>query len=129
MRDLMTWSLPLGRLFGITIRVHILFPFVALGLILRVAFQKEPVPIAGSWIDAAMVMGLLFFCVLLHEFGHCAGARYVDGDAHEVLLWPLGGLAGIDVPHTPRANFIAVASGPAAKLLICLPSRLPLNIV
>ena len=44
--------------------------------------------------------------VLLHEFGHCAGARAVDGDAHQILMWPLGGLAAIEVPHTPRANFM-----------------------
>jgi len=39
--DPMRWSLPLGRLFGINIRVHILFPVVALGMILRVALQKD----------------------------------------------------------------------------------------
>ena len=34
MRDPLTWSMPLARLFGITVRVHILFPLVALALIL-----------------------------------------------------------------------------------------------
>ena len=47
---------------------------------------------------------LLFGIILLHEFGHCFGARYVDGDAKEILIWPLGGLAYVDVPHTPRAQ-------------------------
>src|SRR5438128_11651948 len=106
MRDLFAWSLPLGRLFGIAIKVHILFPVVAIALILKVAYQKEVIP--GTWIDASMLMGLLFVTVLLHEFGHCAGARYVEGDAQEVLLWPLGGLAFVDVPHTPRANLLTV---------------------
>jgi Zn-dependent protease len=62
--------------------------------------------------------------VLLHEFGHCAGARWVDGDAHEVLLWPLGGLAAVEVPHTPRANFITAAAGPAVNLMICAAAGL-----
>src|SRR5207244_11977431 len=57
---------------------------------------------------------------LLHEFGHCFGARLVDGDAHEVLLWPLGGLAAVDVPHTPRANFLTAAAGPLVNLFLCL---------
>src|SRR4051812_45497376 len=98
-----SWSLPLGGLFCITIRVHVFFPIVALGLILRMTY-RDLAPV-GTWIDATMLMALLFLAVLLHEFGHCAGARLVDGDAHQILLWPLGGLAAIEVPHTPRANF------------------------
>src|SRR5205085_318874 len=62
----------------------------------------------------------LFVSVLLHEFGHCFGARLVDGEANEVLLWPLGGLANCDVPHTPRANFITAAAGPLVNLLLCV---------
>jgi Zn-dependent protease len=63
---------------------------------------------------------VLFGVILLHEFGHCFGARYVDGDAKEILIWPLGGLAYIEVPHTPRANFIAIAAGPLMNVVICL---------
>jgi len=122
MWDPFSWSLSLGRVRGINVRMHVLFPVVALGLILRIAFKKDV--IAGTWIDASMLMALLFFAVLLHEFGHCIGARLVDGDAHQILLWPLGGLAAIEVPHTPRANFIATAAGPAANLVICLVSGL-----
>jgi stage IV sporulation protein FB len=124
MRDLFAWSLPLGRLFGITIKVHILFPFVVIPLILKVFFQKDVTP--GTWIDASMLMALLFITVLLHELGHCAGARYAEGDAQEVLLWPLGGLAFVDVPHTPRANLITVLAGPAVNVLICLAAGLAL---
>ena len=117
--------------------MHILFPIFAIGIILRVAYQDNVVP--GTWIDAAVLVALLFVVVLLHEFGHCFGARAVDGDAQEVLLWPLGGLAYVDVPHTPRANFIATAAGPAVNVIICVISgflflwltkyelRLPLN--
>src|SRR5437870_4230278 len=125
MRDPFTWSFPVGRLSDISVRIHVLFPLVALGMILRVALQKEPEPPAdplptGLWLDAAMVMGLLFFSVLLHELGHCFAARRVGGDADEILLWPLGGLAACDVPHQPRAHFITAAGGPAVNLLICL---------
>src|SRR5207302_3137679 len=97
---------------------HVFFPLIALAFILRVAF-KEGAP-SGLWIEAAILMGLLFVAVLLHEFGHCFGARLVDGDAHEILLWPLGGLAAIDVPHTPRAHFLSTAAGPFVNLVLCL---------
>ena len=124
MRDPLSWSLPLGRLFGIVIRVHLLFPMVAVGLILRAAFHKDALP--GDWIIASGIMGLLFLSVLLHEFGHCFGARFMDGDAHDIMLWPLGGLAYVDVPHTARANFVTVAAGPLVNLLLCVASGLVL---
>src|SRR5262249_19603130 len=120
MRDPFSWSFPLGRVFGIAVRVHVLFPVVAVVLVLRIAFKKDPAPPEGLWVEACWLIAVLFISVLLHEFGHCFGARLVDGDAHEILLWPLGGLANVDVPHTPRANFLATAAGPATNLLICL---------
>src|SRR5262245_53086283 len=119
MRDPFSWSLPLGRAFGITIRIHVLFPFVAIALLLRVYFHKPPYP-SGSVLDTALLEMILFVSVLLHEFGHCFGARLVDGDAQEILMWPLGGLAFIDVPHRPWAHFVAVAGGPAVNVLLCL---------
>ena len=105
--------------------MHWLFPVVALGLILRVALQKDPRPFPeGAWIDMAVIVGILALSVLLHEFGHCFGARLVDGDANEILIWPLGGLAYCDVPHTPRANFITVAAGPLVNVVLCIGSVL-----
>jgi Zn-dependent protease len=118
MRDPLTWSFPLGRLFGVNIRVHVFFLLVVIGLPMREAFLKDAVP--GLWMVACVVMGLLFASVLLHEFGHCFGARAVDGDATEVLLWPLGGLAATEVPHTPRAHLITAAAGPAVNLLLAV---------
>jgi len=115
----LSWSLPIGRYFGITTRIHLLFPFVAGGLILRFAWQTKPPYPDGAWIDAAIVMALLFGSVLLHEFGHCFGARFMGGDAQEVLLWPLGGLAYVEVPQTPKANLVVAAAGPAVNVLLC----------
>lgn len=117
MRDPMTWSFPLGRMFGIRINVHVLLPLVLVGLILRATVGKD----AFATLPEALVMaGLLTLSVLLHEFGHCFAARSVDGDAAEVLLWPLGGLASCDVPHTPRANLLTALGGPAMNLALCV---------
>lgn len=123
MRDPFSWSFPLGRLSGIQVRVHILFPLFVLVMWARVAFDKDLSHMSGATL---VLLGLLFFSVLLHELGHCFGARLVDGDAREVLLWPLGGLAKCDLPHSPRAHFICSAAGPAANLLLCLLAGLVL---
>ncbi len=116
MRDPFSWSLPLGRMFGITVRLHILFPVFVLAVWLRVASEKG----ASQGLDMLVIMGLLFLAVLLHEFGHCFGARLADGEANEVLLWPLGGLARFEVPHTPRAHFTATVTGPLTNLFLCV---------
>jgi Zn-dependent protease len=126
MQDPFAWSIPFGRLFGITIRIHFFFPFVVAAMILRAAFAKDAVP--GGWIDVAIISGLLFLSVLLHEFGHCFAARSVNGDAQEVLLWPLGGLANCDVPHNPRAHLITAVGGPAVNLVLALTCALVLGL-
>jgi stage IV sporulation protein FB len=118
MRDPFAWSLPLGRVFGITVRLHLLFLLFILVMWLRAATDKD-LP-AGSAATVLFIQGLLFLSVLLHEFGHCYGARLVEGDADEIMLWPLGGLAQCDVPHTPRAHFVTAAMGPMVNLLLCV---------
>jgi stage IV sporulation protein FB len=122
MHDPFAWSIPFGRLFGITIRIHVLFPFIFVALVAKAAFEKDAVPYV--WVDQLVVLTILFFSVLLHEFGHCFGARLVKGDAHEVLLWPLGGLANVDVPHTPRAHFLTALAGPLVNVGLAVGAAL-----
>jgi Zn-dependent protease len=69
----------------------------------------------------ALTFGLVLFgIVLLHEFGHCFASRWVGGSPHEILIWPLGGLAFADAPPRPWATFITVLGGPLVNVLICL---------
>ena len=118
MRDLNSWSLPIGQLFGITIRVHLMLPLLMIGLIGRVMWSDDYAP--GTWQDAAMVLAFMFISVLLHEFGHCFAARFMDGDADEILMWPLGGLAySKSLPNTPIAHFVFTLGGPLVNLVIC----------
>lgn len=116
MRDPLSWSIPLFRAFGIQVRLHILYIIITLGMILR-AVAKTP----DSWVEFTLIwVVMLFVIVLLHEFGHCFAARRVNGDANEILMWPLGGLAYCDVPHAARAHFVTAAGGPLVNVLICL---------
>jgi Zn-dependent protease len=118
MRDVMSWSIPVFRVFGIQVKVHIFYFLVTIGLFLRVVLDKNN---SIWWGDVFLfTIVLLFAIILLHEFGHCFGARYVGGEAKEVLIWPLGGLAFNEIPHGPRPLFITVAAGPAVNLAICI---------
>src|SRR6266480_4416405 len=44
----------------------------------------------------------LFVIVLLHEFGHALACRQVGGQADQIVLWPLGGVAYVAPP--PRTG-------------------------
>lgn len=111
------WSLSLGRVAGIRIRIHLLF-------ILFVGF--ELLRAAGTSYFRFVAFGYLalFGIVFLHEMGHCFAARSVGGYAHEVLMWPLGGLATVHAPQRPDAQLITTVGGPAVNVALCIVSAL-----
>jgi Zn-dependent protease len=113
----LNWSFKVGKAFGIDVRVHIIFVIWIAFLLLRDAVD-------GFFLSGVVVSVILFLTVLVHEYGHCFGARAVGGDAHEILMWPLGGLAMVHAPMTPRAQFITVVAGPAVNVAGCLISAL-----
>ena len=125
MHDPFSWSFSLGQMFGILVRVHVLMPLLMTGLVLRETFRDNV--ISGTWIDSLWLMSLLFLVVLLHELGHCFMARSVNGDAREILMWPLGGLASVDLPHNPRAHFLTAFGGPLVNIVLCLATALALG--
>jgi stage IV sporulation protein FB len=112
---LLTGSVPLFTVFNIRVRVHASFIlFVLIELLLA------PTSYGLGPFNAVVSLVILFGSVLLHEFGHCFGSRYVGGDPDEILLWPLGGLASANPPHRPWASFFTTACGPLVNLLLCV---------
>lgn len=116
------WSFRVGRLFDIDIRVHITFVICAVVLIameMPGAGSETSTPLGSVLVQALGTYAILFAVVLLHELGHCFGARYCDGEADEVLLWPLGGLAYTNPPHNPSAHMITTVAGPLVNVVLC----------
>jgi Zn-dependent protease len=107
-------SVPLFSAFGINVRAHASM-LLYIGLVLLFGLGE-----GFYWQDRVQSMSMLFAIVLLHEFGHCFAARWVGGDANEIVMHPLGGLALARPPHRPLATFITVAAGPAVNLVICI---------
>ncbi len=108
-------SVPLFTFAGIRVRMHAsLLVMIVVGLVLA----QTPLGVGGQ--NAVTGLSILFASVLLHEFGHCFGARWVGGEADEILMWLLGGLAMSRPPRRPWPSFITTAAGPAVNLGICI---------
>ncbi|CAN5596603.1 hypothetical protein BH11PLA2_BH11PLA2_15040 [soil metagenome] len=124
MRDLTDWALPLGRIFGVALRLHILFPVIALPLFLRLVGISNGNPDATELFLFTVV--LLFALVLVHELGHVFAARVMNGEPGPMILWPLGGLFNGPVAESPRVNLQVAFWGPLANLLVCVACALVL---
>ena len=104
----LSYSIPLGRYFGINVRLHITFLIYAFVLASS----------AGNLAYGIAMVAGLYFCILLHEFGHALAARWCDGEANDILLWPLGGLAFVQPAWDPTAHLITTLAGPFVSLVL-----------
>jgi len=46
----------------------------------------------------------LFLIVMFHEFGHALACRQVGGEANQIVLWPMGGVAYVSPPQRPKKS-------------------------
>lgn len=118
--DSQSWSWRLGTLFDVRVRIHITFLIFAA---VRLLYAFADAGNFGFQFELTLIV-TLFTIVLLHEFGHCFGCRWVGGQADDILMWPLGGLASTNPPNRPYENLITVLAGPAvnvALLFLMLP--------
>jgi Zn-dependent protease len=60
----------------------------------------------------------LFLIVLTHEFGHSLACRQVGGQANQIVLWPLGGVAYVSPPQRPGAQLWSIAAGPLVNVIL-----------
>lgn len=60
----------------------------------------------------------LFLIVLLHEFGHSLACKQVGGEANQIVLWPLGGVAYVNPPQRPGATLWSIAAGPLVNVAL-----------
>ncbi|MCL8206732.1 MAG: site-2 protease family protein [Actinomycetia bacterium] len=99
------WSLPLGRLFGVSVRVHVLL------VVLLAALAA-----GGQGLPAL----LGFVAVTAHELGHVIAARGLGLGVDRVELWPFGGwsvLVGLE-SREPATRAVVAMAGPLASLLL-----------
>jgi len=112
----MSWSWPIGRLFGIDTRVHASF------LLLLLWAGLSSYTSAGTLIAA--VMGIVFMIavfasVVVHELGHALTARAHGIQTRQILLLPIGGVALLEQAHMrPKVELQVALAGPVVSLLL-----------
>src|SRR5580700_9771436 len=105
-------SFHLFKLFGIDVYLHWSWFIVAL---IEIQYRKGNYT-SVSWNVLEYLS--LFLIVLMHEFGHALACRSVGGQANQIVLWPLGGVAYVAPPPRPGAMLWSIAAGPLVNVLL-----------
>ena len=106
-------SIRLFRLFGITVFLHWSWFVVA---VLRYQLGGWHSYESPTWYVLEYLT--LFLIVLMHEFGHQLACRSVGGQTHDIVLWPLGGVAYVSPPQRPGAQLWSIAAGPLVNVVL-----------
>lgn len=112
MRPGRSWSLKLGRIAGVTIRVHVSF------LLLLILILPIGPDATGATAAAEAIWILLVFAgVVVHELAHCVVAQRRGIVVKDVLLLPIGGVSELEsVPDDPRLELAISSAGPLTSL-------------
>ena len=104
-------SFRLFRLFGIDVYLHWSWFLLA---VYAVQYRR------AEYTSIAWTLEILtvFAIVILHEFGHALACRQVGGQANQIVLWPLGGVAYVAPPQRPGAMLWSIAAGPLVNVIL-----------
>jgi len=112
MNGLRQGSFRLFRFSGITVYLH--WSWFLIALVEINARQRA----YSSPIWNVLEYLALFGIVMTHEFGHALACRHVGGNANQIVLWPLGGVAYVDPPMRPGATLWSIAAGPLVNVAL-----------
>ncbi len=96
-----SWSMPVGRLFGVDVRLHLTF-FLLPMFIYWTEYSANKGNANGSR-DLALA-GIILACVAAHECGHMFAARRFGLIPKAVILLPLTGVTLYDEPRAEKSH-------------------------
>ncbi|MFB3814710.1 MAG: site-2 protease family protein [Terriglobales bacterium] len=112
------WSIPIARLFGVEVRLHLTFVL----LLLFVWLTEAAGPHAAGARRALALVGAILLSVVLHELGHALAAIRRGVNARAIILLPIGGITVSDESaHTAtgsRQEIRIALAGPLVNLAV-----------
>jgi len=85
------WSIPIGKIFGVELRVHLTFLFLVLFVLFTEATRGSVSPGRGL-----ALVAIIFGSVVLHELGHALVGTHAGVPAKAIILLPIGGITLFD---------------------------------
>ncbi|RYZ06733.1 MAG: CBS domain-containing protein [Myxococcales bacterium] len=120
----MSWSLRLGSVSGIAIRVHFTFALLVAAF---ASHLGEKAGARGAVFGILLVLSL-FACVVLHELGHALVAQRFGVLVREIVLLPIGGVARLlSEPKKPLHELCIALSGPLVNVALALAAFVALG--
>ena len=108
----MRWSFSIGRIAGISLRVHVTL-LLFLGWI---ALSASSVA-AAQW--ELLRVSLIFVCIGLHELGHSLVAQQLGVTVRSITLLPIGGVAALRrLPENSWHEIAITVAGPLVNAVI-----------
>ena len=111
----MRTSFRIARIAGIDINVHVTFGLIVL---LGAMDWGSRFGARGALFGALLVL-VLFLCVVLHELGHALVAKAFGIGVRDITLLPIGGVARMEKnPEKPVHELVIAAAGPLVNILL-----------
>lgn len=112
----MKWSINIGKIAGIDLKIHLTFILLLLGVAISGLTAGETS--LETLMNFTLVLALFLF-VILHEFGHALMARQFGIPTQDITLLPIGGLARLDhMPEEPLKEFLVAIAGPLVNVIL-----------
>ncbi len=110
----MGWSIKIGRLFGIDLKVH--FTFLLILIWGAFNYGGSAGPLYG-----VLVVLALFSLVFLHELGHSLAAMWYGISVKDIILLPIGGVARLErMPEKPIQELVVALAGPLVNVILAI---------
>ncbi len=114
----MKGSYRIAKVFGIPVDIHWSFGLLMIWVVY--SSYESGADYAGIIWNVVFFLSI-FFCVVLHEFGHALTARRFGVQTKDIILSPIGGVARLDkLPEKPIQEFLVAIAGPAVNIAIAL---------